>query len=164
MKKRRSKKIASFFCYFTHIHRSIWSEHATPPGSIFKISWPRRGHMSLAIWSLAAQNISLYPLVPGGTNVFIVPLCALRPKMLETCDPEGVRCGILGKFVPPAAWWASGIGFFCFLTPEGSHVSCYLVPGGTKCFIVSFGPLRQKFLNNKCVNGLCRELGNLSVL
>ena len=57
--------------------------------------------MSLAIWSLAAQNISLYPLVPGGTNVFIVPLCALRPKMLETCDPEGVRCGILGKFVPP---------------------------------------------------------------
>ena len=59
--------------------------------------------MSLAIWSLAAQNISLYPLVPGGTNVFIVPLCALRPKMLETCDPEGVRCGILGKFVPPAA-------------------------------------------------------------
>jgi hypothetical protein len=23
--------------------------------------------------------------------------------MLETCDPEGVRCGILGKFVPPGA-------------------------------------------------------------
>ena len=59
--------------------------------------------MSLAIWSLAAQNVSLYPLVPGGTNVFIVPLCALRPKMLETCDPEGVRRGILGKFVPPGA-------------------------------------------------------------
>jgi hypothetical protein len=24
-------------------------------------------------------------------------------------------------------------------------------------------PLRRKFPNNKCVNGLCRELGNLSV-
>jgi len=23
--------------------------------------------------------------------------------LLETCDPEGVRCGILGKFVPPGA-------------------------------------------------------------
>ena len=33
----------------------------------------------------------------------IVPLCALRPKMLETCDPKGVRRGILGKFVPPGA-------------------------------------------------------------
>jgi hypothetical protein len=59
-----------------------------------------------------------------------------------------------------------------------------LSPGGTKCFIVPFGPwrdnpinmrplrgrflqlchLRQKFPNNKCVNGLCRELENLSVL
>ena len=36
-------------------------------------------------------------------HVFIVTLCALRPKMLETCDPEGVRCGILGQFVPPGA-------------------------------------------------------------
>ena len=43
----------------------------------------------------------LYHCVPCGTNVFIVPLCALRPKMLETCDPEGVRYGILGEFVPP---------------------------------------------------------------
>ena len=46
---------------------------------------------------------SLYHCVPGGINVFIVTLCALRPKMLETCDPEGVRCGILGQFVPPEA-------------------------------------------------------------
>ena len=37
------------------------------------------------------------------TNVFILPLCALRNKMLETCDPAGVRCGILGEFVPPGA-------------------------------------------------------------
>ena len=28
---------------------------------------------------------------------------ALRPKKLETCDPAGVRCGILGEFVPPGA-------------------------------------------------------------
>ena len=82
--------------------------------------------MFLAIWSLAAQNVLLYHLVPGGTkcfivpfgpwrhkmfhctiwslaaqNVFIVPFGPWRHKMLETCDPEGVRCGILGKFVPP---------------------------------------------------------------
>ena len=46
---------------------------------------------------------SLYHCAPCGTNGFIVTLCALRPKMLETCDPEGVRCGILGEFVPPGA-------------------------------------------------------------
>ncbi len=50
--------------------------------------------MSIAILSLAEQMFSLYHFVPGGTNVFIVTLCALRNKMLETCDPEGVRCGI----------------------------------------------------------------------
>ena len=119
MKKRLSKKIASFFCYI--IHRANQSEHATPPWSIFTISWPRRGHMSLAIWSLAAQNVSMYPLVPGGINVFIVPLCALRNKMLETCDPEGVRCGILGEFLPPGAGlWDR---FFFVSWPRRGHMS-----------------------------------------
>jgi hypothetical protein len=46
------------------------------------------------ILSLAEQMFLLYHFVPCGTNVFIVPLCALRNKKLETCDPEGVRCGI----------------------------------------------------------------------
>jgi len=31
------------------------------------------------------------------TNVFIVPLCALRPKMLETCDPKGSGVGFWGN-------------------------------------------------------------------
>jgi hypothetical protein len=70
--------------------------------------------------------------------------------------------------------------------PDPGGVTCLLLfgPGGTKCFIVPFGPLRdnpinmrplrglflqlcplrQKFPDNKCVNGLCRELENLSVL
>jgi len=38
--------------------------------------------MSLAIWSLAAQNVSLYPLAPGGTKCFIVPLGPWRHKIL----------------------------------------------------------------------------------
>jgi hypothetical protein len=45
------------------------------------------------ILCLAEQMFLLYHFVPGGTNGFIVTLCALRPKMLETCDPAGVRCG-----------------------------------------------------------------------
>ena len=65
------------------------------------------------------------------------------------------------------------------------NVTLYrLDPGGTKFYIVPFGPwrdnpinmrllrgrflqlcpLRQKFPNNKCVNNLCRELVNFPVL
>ena len=39
--------------------------------------------MSLAIWSLAAQNVSLYPLVPGGIKCFIVPFGPWRNKMFH---------------------------------------------------------------------------------
>ena len=76
--------------------------------------------MSLAILSLAAQNVSMYPLVPGGIKCFIVPFGPWRD------NPINMRL-LRGRFLQ-----------LC--------------------------PLRQKFLNNKCVNGLCRELGNLSVL
>ena len=64
----------------------------------------------------------LYHCVPCGTNVFIVPLCTLRPKMLETFDPEGVRCGILGKFVPPRD---DGLVFFLDKTSTSLKVSIY---------------------------------------
>ena len=64
--------------------------------------------MSLAIWSLAAQNVSLYPFGPWRDNP--INMRPLRGRFLQLCH------------------------------------------------------LRQKFPNNKCVNGLCRELGNLSVL
>jgi hypothetical protein len=39
--------------------------------------------MSLAIWPLAAQNVSLYPLAPGGTKCFIVPFSPWRHKMFH---------------------------------------------------------------------------------
>jgi hypothetical protein len=39
--------------------------------------------MSLAIWSLAAQNVLLYPLVPGGTKGSIVPFGPWRDKMFH---------------------------------------------------------------------------------
>jgi len=38
--------------------------------------------MSLAIWSLAAQNVPLYLLVPGGTKCFIVPFGPLWYNVL----------------------------------------------------------------------------------
>jgi hypothetical protein len=47
---------------------------------------------------------SLYLLCLAITNVFIVLLYALRPKMLETCDP-------------------SGVGLFC---PDPGGVTCLL--------------------------------------
>jgi hypothetical protein len=80
--------------------------------------------MSLAIWPLAAQNVSLYPLAPGGIKCFIDLFGPWRHKILQTCDPFRVD-------------------FHNILTPEGSHVSCYLAPGGTKCFIIPFGPWRH---------------------
>lgn len=39
--------------------------------------------MSLAIWPLAAQNVSLYLLAPGGIKCFIVPFCPWRYKMFH---------------------------------------------------------------------------------
>jgi hypothetical protein len=48
--------------------------------------------MSLAIWSLAAQNVSMYPLVPGGTKCFIIPFGPWRHKMFHcTIFPSGIH-------------------------------------------------------------------------
>ena len=75
--------------------------------------------MFLAIWSLAAQNVLLYHLVPGGTKCFIVPFGTWRDKMFH--------CTI----------WSLA----------AQNVSLYhLVPGGTKGSIVPFGPWRENFL------------------
>ena len=83
--------------------------------------------MSLAIWSLAAQNVSLYPLVPGGTKCFNVPFGPWRDKM-----------------------------FHCTLwSLAAQNVSLYLlVSGGTKCFIIPFGPMRLNVLTKRtaCLN------------
>ena len=80
--------------------------------------------MSLAIWPLAAQNVSLYPLAPGGIKCFIDLFGPWRHKSYKHATPLG---SILNNV----------------LTPEGSYVSCYLAPGGIKCFIVPFGPWRH---------------------
>ncbi len=76
--------------------------------------------MSLAIRSLAAQNVSLYLLVPGGIKCFIVPFGPWRHRM-----------------------------FHCtFWSLAAQNVSLYhLVPGGTECFIVPFGPWRDKMFH-----------------
>ena len=83
--------------------------------------------MSLAIWSLAAQNVSLYLLVPGGTKCFNVPFGPWRDKM-----------------------------FHCTLwSLAAQNVSLYLlVSGGTKCFIIPFGPMRLNVLTKRtaCLN------------
>ena len=54
----------------------------------------------------------LYHFVPGGTNVFIVTLCALRPKMLETCDPEGSGVGSEYEAYFPVTGFESGFTGF----------------------------------------------------
>ena len=75
--------------------------------------------MSLAIWSLAAQNVLLCHFGPWRHKMFHCTLWSLRHKM-----------------------------FHCTLWPQAAqNVSLYLlVPGGTKCFIVPFGPWRNKTL------------------
>jgi hypothetical protein len=61
--------------------------------------------MSLAIWPLAAQNVSLYPLAPGGKNVLLIysvpggtnPI-NMRPlwgRFSKYPDPGGVTCFLL---------------------------------------------------------------------
>jgi hypothetical protein len=66
---------------------------------------------------LAEKMFLLYFFVPSGTNVFIVPWCALRPKMLETCDPSGV-----GLF----------IAILCLA--EQMFLLCHLCALRNKCF------------------------------
>jgi len=62
-----------------------------------------RGQKGICGNVAARGKIFSYHCAPCGTNVFIVTLCALRPKKLETCDPKGSGMGILGEFVPPGA-------------------------------------------------------------
>ena len=67
--------------------------------------------MSLAIWPLAAQNVSLYPLAPGGTKFYrhATPLGSILNNVLT---PEGsyVSC-----YLAPG-----GIKFYRHATPSGS--------------------------------------------
>jgi hypothetical protein len=72
--------------------------------------------MSLAIRSLAAQNVSLYHLVPGGIKCFILPFGPWRHKM-----------------------------FHCtFWSLAAQNVSLYhLVPGGINS--INMRPLRGRF-------------------
>jgi hypothetical protein len=51
--------------------RHKFYKHATPPGSILLFGPWRHKMFHCTIWSLAAQNVSLYLLVPGGINVLL---------------------------------------------------------------------------------------------
>jgi hypothetical protein len=59
--------------------------------------------MSLAIWSLAAQNVSLYHLVPGGINVLLYLLV-----------PGGTKC-----FIVPFGPWRHKMFHFTFWSLAG---------------------------------------------
>jgi len=67
--------------------------------------------MSLAIWSLAAQNVPLYLLVPGGTKCFIVPIWSLAAQNvpLYPLVPGGTKC-----FIIPFGPWRDKM-FHCTL-------------------------------------------------
>ena len=68
-------------------------EHDGPLGSVFFVSWPQRGHMSLAFWSLAAQNVSMYLLVPGGKNSPIINVgmvCAVNWEIYLYCKNQDI--------------------------------------------------------------------------
>ena len=57
--------------------------------------------MSLAIWSLAAQNVSLHLLAPGGIKCFIAPFGPWRHKMFHcTFCPLAVQNVSLHPLVP----------------------------------------------------------------
>ncbi len=76
---------------------------------------------------LRQKNVKLINYGPGAKKCFIDRLCRWRQKGYKRVTPPG-------SFL------------FADLTPEGSHVSSHLVPGGTIFFIVPFGPRRQHFL------------------
>ena len=76
--------------------------------------------MSIAIWSLAAQNVSLYPFGPWRDKC---PLIHLAP-------------GVIKCFIVPFGPWRDKMFHYTLL-----------VPGGKKCFIVPFGPWRDKMFH-----------------
>jgi hypothetical protein len=83
--------------------------------------------MYLAVWSLAATfpQCTIWPLAK---KCFIDSLRPWRQKGYKRVTPPG-------SFI------------FADLTPEGSHVSSCLVPGGIIFFIVPLCPWRQHFPN-----------------
>ena len=92
---------------------------------------------------------SLYHFVPGGTNVFIVTLCALRPKRLETCDPSGVRYGDFG-------------GNLCRLAITNVFNCTIVRLAITNVFIVTLCALRNKMLETCDPEGVrCGILGEI---
>jgi hypothetical protein len=104
-------------------HKSY--KHATPLGSILNnVLTPEGSH------------VSCY-LAPGGTKCFIIPFSPWRQKCF---------IDLFGPWRHKSYKHATPLGSILnnVLTPEGSHVSCYLAPGGTKCFIIPFSPWRHK--------------------
>jgi len=96
--------------------------------------------MSLAIWSLAAQNVSLYSLVPGGTKCFIVPFGPWRHKMFHhTLWPLAAQNVPLYPLVP------GGINSIN-MRPLQGRFSQYPDPGGVTCLLL-FGPWRHKMFH-----------------
>jgi hypothetical protein len=70
--------------------------------------------MSLAIRSLAAQNVSLYLLAPGGIKCFIVPFGPWRDKcFIVPFGPWRHKC-----FIVPFGPWRHK--FYKHATPLGS--------------------------------------------
>ncbi|MFN5088840.1 MAG: hypothetical protein ACK5F6_02400 [Bacteroidota bacterium] len=91
---------------------AIWSLAAQ---NVFIAFGPWRHKMfHCTLWSLAAQNVSLYLLVPGGKKS--INMRPLQGRFSQYPDP-------------------------------GRVISCYLAPGGIKCFIVPFGPWRDKMFH-----------------
>ena len=71
--------------------------------------------MFLAIWSLAAQNVLLYHLVPGGTKCFIVPFGPWRHKMFHC-----TLWSLAAQKVPLYLLVPGGINSYKHATPPGS--------------------------------------------
>jgi len=92
----------------------------------------------------AAKNVLLIQLIPDGKKCFIDRLCRWRQKGYKRVTP-------LGSFI------------FADLTPEGSHVSSYLVSGGIIFFYCTVWSLAESFPNCTIWSLAAKYYFNLSI-
>ena len=101
-----------------------------PLGSVF---FPDPGGVTclLPFLSLTEQMFLLYHFVPGGTNVFIVPLCALRNKCFHCTI---VRLAIINVFIVPFVPCDNKC-FYCTIVclAEQMFSLYHCAPCGLKC-------------------------------
>ena len=134
--------IASSIFFIICLPRKVQSECFFLPTLSKKYSLLPKGVKTISVVGGYSEGVHLFPFRTeklSSSALMVLPyggrVSRRQPKLKRSC------INLQGLFFCPYL-----TNFHNILTPEGSHVSCYLVPGGIRYLIIPFGPWRQHFL------------------